>query len=136
MTKTPSTPLLLGALAFTLATLFTACQSAPTRTAADLTPLQGYWEGRGPGGDCSVTISGNSLLFHAREDFWFETTFILPAGTDPQQLECVLNYPVLRAEPIDPIELAQVVADQNQVPCTGRGSDQTVIVADRCPQAL
>ena len=73
-----------------LAALFTVCQSVPTRTAADLSRLQGYWEGYGPGGECSVTISGNSLLFHARADFWFETTFVLPAGTDPQQLHATI----------------------------------------------
>lgn len=37
-----------------------------------------------------MTISGNSLNFHAREDFWYETTFTLPAGTDPQQLHATI----------------------------------------------
>ena len=93
MKKTPSRPFLSGALALLLAALFNACQSVPTQTAADvadLRRLQGYWEGSGPGGDCSVTISGNSLLFYARADFWYETTFTLPAGTDPQQLHATI----------------------------------------------
>lgn len=90
MTTTPSKPFLLSALAVLLAHSFTACQSEPTRTALDLERLQGYWEGPGPGGECSVTIVGNSLRFHAREDFWFETTFTLPPGTDPQQLHATI----------------------------------------------
>ena len=90
MKKTPSRPILWGALALLLAALFTACQSVPTRTAPGLRRLQGYWEGYGPGGECSVTISGNSLHFRAREDFWFETTFTLHADTDPRQLHATI----------------------------------------------
>jgi hypothetical protein len=82
--------LLICALALLLAAWLTACQSLPTRTTTDLSRLQGYWQGRGPGGDCSVTISGNSLRFHARADFWYETTFTLPAGTDPKQLHATI----------------------------------------------
>jgi hypothetical protein len=89
MKTTPGRPT-LGALALLLAALFTACQSAPTRMAPDLRRLQGYWEGYGPGGKCSVTISGNSLHFRARADFWFETTFTLPAGGDPRQLHATI----------------------------------------------
>ena len=58
--------------------------------ASEWSRLQGYWEGYGPGGDCSVTISGNSLHFRARPDFWYETTFTLPAGTDTQQLHATI----------------------------------------------
>lgn len=90
MKKTPSKPFLLGALALLLAALFAATQSAPPTMNADLRRLQGYWECHGPGGECSVTISGNSLRFYAREDFWFETTFTIPVGTGPQQLHATI----------------------------------------------
>jgi hypothetical protein len=64
----------------------------PTHTAAsELQRLQGYWEGDGAAGECSITITGNSLHFYARPDFWFETTFALPAGTDPQQLHATIK---------------------------------------------
>ncbi len=86
----PNRPFLLGALALLLAALFTACQSAPPRTAAELSRLQGYWEGTGPGGEVSVTISGNSLHFKSRPEFWYETAFTLPAGTDPEQLHATI----------------------------------------------
>lgn len=81
---------MLGALALLVAALFTACLRAPTQMAEDLRSLQGYWEGQGPGGECSVTISGNSLNFRARPDFWYETTFTIPAGTDPRQLHATI----------------------------------------------
>ena len=96
MKKTAGRPLWLGALTLLLAGLFIGCRSAPTRTAADLRNLQGYWEGAGPGGECAVTISGNSLLYtqpkedEASEEFWFETNFTLPAGTDPKQLHATI----------------------------------------------
>src|SRR5260370_1603815 len=51
-------------------------------TAAELKPLQGYWEGEGAGGKCSITITGNSLLYPAGTN-WFETTFTLPSGHNP-----------------------------------------------------
>src|SRR5262245_44603556 len=60
-------------------------------TAAELRRLQGYWEGDGAAGKCSITITGNSLHFYARTDFWYVTTFTLPAGTDPQQLHATIK---------------------------------------------
>ncbi len=80
----------LGALALSLAASFTACQSTPTRTAAELKRLQGYWEGEGAGGKCSITITGNSLHYRAGTNWW-KTTFTLPAGTDPQQLHATIK---------------------------------------------
>lgn len=37
-------------------------------------------------GKITTTITGNSLHFYRDTDFWFETTFTLPEGTNPQQL--------------------------------------------------
>ena len=81
---------LLGALALSLAALFSSCQSPPTPIAAELKPLQGYWEGEGAGGKCSITITGNSLHYRNSAG-WFKTTFTLPAGTDPQQLHATIK---------------------------------------------
>jgi hypothetical protein len=83
MNKAPSTPFLLSASAWLFVALFSACQTPP-RTDADL--LQGHWENE----DCSVSISGNSLFFYEREDFWFQTEFTLPPGTDPKQLHATI----------------------------------------------
>ena len=91
MKKTPNGQFLSGAFALSLTALFTACQSTPTQTAAGLKRLQGYWGGDGAAGKCSITITGNSLHFYARTDFWYETTFTLPAGTDPQQLHATIK---------------------------------------------
>lgn len=90
MKKAPNDQFLLGALALSLAALFTTCQSTPTQTAAELRRLQGHWQGEGPAGKTSITITGNSLHYYARPDFWFKTTFTLPAGTDPQQLRATI----------------------------------------------
>ncbi len=75
---------------------FGACRSLPAQVSEDLERLQGFWEGRGPGGPCSVTISGNSLRYtqpsadSSRPKFWYETTFTLPGGTDPKQLHATI----------------------------------------------
>ena len=64
-------------------------------TAAELQRLQGYWESVPPAKN-SITITGNSLHYYARTDFWYETTFTLPAGTEPQQLHATIkrcSYP-------------------------------------------
>lgn len=68
-------------------------------TAAELEPLQGTWEGvreEGGAGDkprekITVTITGNSLHFHRDTNFWFNTTFTLPAGTNPKQLHATIK---------------------------------------------
>ena len=91
MKKTANGQFLLGAVVLSLAAWFTACQSTLTRTAAELKSLQGYWEGDGAAGKCSITITGNSLYFYVRTDFWYKTTFTLPAGTDPQQLHATIK---------------------------------------------
>ncbi len=100
MKKEPIGQFLLGALALSLAALFTGCPSTPTQTAAEpsspppiaakLKLLQGHWEGEGAGGKCSITITGNSLHYRNSAG-WFKTIFTLPAGTDPQQLHATIK---------------------------------------------
>jgi hypothetical protein len=90
MKKALNGQFLWGAFALSLAALLTAGQSTPTRTAVELNRLQGYWEGEGAGGKCSITITGNSLHYRAGTN-WHETTFILPANTDPQQLHATIK---------------------------------------------
>ena len=70
---------------------------------AALQHLQGTWEGSGlsreaPGGayvkgdnKVTITITGDSLYFHERSNFWWDTTFTLPAGKDPQQLRATIK---------------------------------------------
>ena len=99
---------LKGALAFTVGSLLmpclllclqagcttrppTASELQPLQGSSELQRLQGYWEGDGAAGPCSITITGNSLHFYARKDFWFQTTFALPAGTDPMQLHATIK---------------------------------------------
>lgn len=50
-------------------------------------------------GKITITIAGNSLHFQRDTDFWFETTFTLPA-TYPQQLHATIKD---CAEPCDDI---------------------------------
>ena len=56
----------------------------------ELDRLQGYWEGEGSGGKCSITITGNSLHYQVSTN-WFATTFILPENTNPQQLHATIK---------------------------------------------
>ena len=86
MKRTQIAPWLSGASALVLAASFMACQEAPTHTAEDR--LQGFWEGTDD--DYSISISGNSLFFYGREDFWYDAEFELPAGTDPTQLHATI----------------------------------------------
>ena len=44
----------------------------------------------GTGGKCSITITGNSLNYNAGTNWW-RTTFTLPAGTAPQQLNATIK---------------------------------------------
>lgn len=76
--------------ALSLWALLAAGQSMPTGTAVQLSRLQGYWEGEGAGGKCSITITGNSLRYRVGTN-WHEATFTLPTGTDPQQLNATIK---------------------------------------------
>ena len=90
MMKTPNVPF-LSAVALSLVALFTACQSTPTRTGAELKSLQGHWVGIGESSGESITITGHSLHFYRDTNFWFETIFTLLAGTDPQVLRITIK---------------------------------------------
>jgi hypothetical protein len=100
MKKSPNHPFAFGALTLSLAALFTACpskatqpgagSSTPTPLAEELKPLQGHWEGEGAGGECSITIEGNSLHYRNSAG-WFKTTFTLPAGAGPRQLHATIK---------------------------------------------
>jgi len=63
--------------------------------ALELQRLQGTWEGVMAGDNAhekiTVTFTGNSLHFHRDTNFWFETTFTLPIGTDPKQLHAAIK---------------------------------------------
>ena len=89
--------------------LFCTQAAGPTDqpTAAQLQPLQGTWEGfmagREADGKITVTITGNSLRFHRDTDFWYETTFTLPATYPPQLHATIKDCP----EPCD--EIGKVV---------------------------
>ena len=72
-----------------LLSLLAGCATHPP-IAAELKPLQGYWEGEGAGGKCFITITGNSLHYRVGTN-WYKTTFTLPAGTDPQQLHATIK---------------------------------------------
>ena len=72
-----------------LLSLLAGCATHPP-IAAELKPLQGYWEGEGAGGKCFITITGNSLHYRVGTN-WYKTTFTLPAGTDPQQLHTTIK---------------------------------------------
>jgi hypothetical protein len=91
MMKTLNVQFLSGAIALSLAALFTACQSTPTRTRAELKSLQGYWVGIGESSGESITITGHSLHFYRDTNFWFETIFTLLSGTDPQVLRITIK---------------------------------------------
>ena len=63
--------------------------------AVELQPLQGTWEGVMAGqekdGNITITIATNSLHFHRDINFWFETTFTQPVGTNPKQLHATIK---------------------------------------------
>lgn len=81
---------LLGAMAVSFVVLLVAGQSAPAQPDAALKRLQGYWEGDGAGGKCSITIKDNTLHYRAGSN-WFKTTFTLPEGANPRQLQATIN---------------------------------------------
>ena len=80
----------LLALPCLLFLLQVACTTL-AQTAPNQRHLQGFWEGDGPPGRISLTITGSSLHFYVRTDFWYEATFTLPAGTAPQQLTATIT---------------------------------------------
>ena len=111
MKKTPNHPFALGAFVLSFSAWFTvypgqaaepvAESGTPAPLAEELKPLQCQWESEGTGSKITVTITGNSLRFHRDTNFWFDTTFTLPAGTDPKQLHATIkNCPPSQADSI------------------------------------
>jgi hypothetical protein len=96
--------LLWSVAALSFVAVSSAGQSLPTRASGDLERLQGYWEGEGAGGKCSITITGNTLHYRAGMH-WHETTFTLPAGTNPRQLHATIK----NGWPTSPDSVGQVV---------------------------
>ena len=121
MKKARNGPFWLGAFVLSLAALFTACQGPPTQTTSEPNSLQGYWagegrEGNGPRWKCSLTITGNSLHCFRDSNYWFRTTFTLPAGTEPRQLHATIKdtshvifqamRPTMHCNPFDEVVIA------------------------------
>jgi len=133
MKKAPNGQFLLGAFALSFAALLTAGQSTPTPIAAELKRLQGYWEGEGAGGKCSITITGNSLHYRAGTNWW-KTTFTLPAGTDPQQLHATIKDSSPPTNGIGQVVFAIFkIEDGTLTLATGNGSEEALKVFEAAP---
>lgn len=92
MNKSPFGRLFCAALALSLAAMLTAShgQGLPTPTTIQLKDLQGYWEGDGAGGKCSITITNDTLVYRVGTN-WHKATFVLTPGTNPQQLHATIK---------------------------------------------
>jgi hypothetical protein len=88
MNKALKNQLLWAVFAVSLSVVACGQRLAPQPT--ELNRLQGYWEGDGAGGKCSITIKDDSLFYRAGTNWW-KTTFTLPAGTNPQQLHATIK---------------------------------------------
>jgi hypothetical protein len=62
----------------------------PAAITEEFKPLQGHWEGKGAGGKCTITITGNRLLYR-NDQGWHKATFTLPKGTNPHQLHATIT---------------------------------------------
>ena len=107
-------------------------------TNAELQLLQGTWEGTweeaGVGDQppvkspekITITITGNSLHYHRNTNFWFETTFTLPAGTDPKQLHATIKGgPPSQADSIGQVVVAIFkIEDGTLTLATGNGDGE------------
>ncbi len=66
--------------------LFSGCASTPKH---EMTKLQGSWVGKelsGPGGDCRMTVEGDTFKFQgARAGDWYVGTLTLDPKTQPKQ---------------------------------------------------
>lgn len=100
------------------------------RTAGDLQPLQGTWEGVMVGDNehlkITVAITGNSLHFHRDTNFWFETSITLPAGTNPKQLHATIKgCPPSQASSIGQVVVAIFkIEDGTLTLATGNGDGE------------
>ncbi len=86
--------------------LIASCGAKPLELSI-LQHLQGTWEGfelnrespdepyerSDPEIKVRITISGKSLRFHRDADFWWDTTFELPARPGPSQLHTTIQAP-------------------------------------------
>ncbi|MEM8964558.1 MAG: hypothetical protein AAGD38_23935 [Acidobacteriota bacterium] len=86
----PSIPPLAVAVLFTAVLVTGPLHAATDDSTVRDASLEGTWQGNGPGGPCTITIKGDTLHFKARDDFWYETTFILPSDTYPQQIHTTI----------------------------------------------
>ena len=104
----------------------------PTAVEVELQLLQGRWDGVLVGDEArqtiSLTISSNSLYFHRDADFWFETSFRVPAGKDPKQVEATIKRcPPSQAESIGKVVRAffKIENDTLTLATIGEGADET-----------
>ncbi|MEL6823447.1 MAG: hypothetical protein AAFP70_16940 [Calditrichota bacterium] len=108
--------LLSVVLTLIIITFFVACQESPpkettakttsakeasktettTMVMSDMGRLQGTWEGQGPGGPCTITISNDTLTYrqpssNPGSQFWYETVFTLVNSEKQVQLHATIT---------------------------------------------
>jgi uncharacterized protein (TIGR03067 family) len=92
--------------------------------AAETQPLQGAWEGvlagRDAAGKVSILFTGNSLHFQGLDtNEWYDATFTLPPGTEPQQLHATIKA-CPRRDPIGKVVLAIFKIEEGKLTLVGR----------------
>ncbi|MGH1365998.1 MAG: hypothetical protein ACRBF0_20735 [Calditrichia bacterium] len=74
----------------------TPAKEVPVMVMSDMDRLQGVWEGQGPGGPCTITISNDTLTYRQPSEnkdnqFWYETVFTLIDSGMQRQLHATIT---------------------------------------------
>ena len=120
---------------FTAASLLMSCVflclqagcKTPPPTVTELQRLQGTWEGAVVGGrsndKVTITIAGDSLHFHRDTNFWFKTTFTLPAGKDPKELRATIKDCAGSKDPVGKVVTAIFKIENGTLTLAALGGD-------------
>ena len=99
-------------------------------TSPELQSLQGVWDGFFVSDSArpkiTITITGDSLHFHRDTNFWFETTFTLPAGKNPKQLHATIKKcPPSQADSMGQVVRAFFKIEEGTLTLATLGDDET-----------
>ena len=71
----------------------------------------------------TITIANDSLHFHRDAEFWFKTTFTIPAGKNPHELHATIKDCAPPAESIGKVVVALFKIENETLTLAATGDD-------------
>ena len=106
-----------------------ACTAGSPSLDPELEKLQGHWKSDGER-KTEITITGDSLYFYERPDFWYKATIVLSSDVEPLQMRATITGSAPPVKDVGEVVSAIYKFEDGILTLAAGGSDPPAAFAD------